>query len=122
MIGADLIGADFHTLLKLLPAASNFIDLHSKLWLQNADFVAVKAMIENLPAVNDTAERALAFVTNIYISPAAPKLHRNEKDLTIVRHSCRQKLNKHVQQQQHEHKQKFNSCRKQILISFDPLQ
>ena len=26
----DLIGADSHTLLKLLSAASNFIDLHSK--------------------------------------------------------------------------------------------
>ena len=62
----DLIVADSHTLSKLLPAASNFIDLHPKTWSQNADFVPVKAMIENLPAVNDAAERALALVTNIH--------------------------------------------------------
>ena len=62
----DLIGADSHTLLKLLLAATNFIDLHPKTWSQNADFVAVKAMIENLPAINDAAKRALAFVTNIH--------------------------------------------------------
>ena len=54
----DLIGADSHTLSKLLPAASNFIDLDSKTWSRNADFVAVKAMIQNLPAINDAAERA----------------------------------------------------------------
>ena len=48
-----LIGADSHTLLKLLPAASNFIDLHPQTWSQKADFSAVKAIIEktktNLP-------------------------------------------------------------------------
>ena len=41
-------------------------------------------MIENLPAVNDAAERALALVTNIHFSPAVSKLHRNKKDLTTV--------------------------------------
>ena len=51
----DLIGADSHTLSKLLPAASNFINLHPKTWSQNADFVAVKAMIENLLTINDAA-------------------------------------------------------------------
>ena len=55
----DLIGADSHTLLKLLPATSNFIDLHPKTWLQNADFAVVKAMIENLPAINDAAEKSI---------------------------------------------------------------
>ena len=75
----DLIGADSHTLLKLLSAASNFNDLHPKTWSPNADFVAVKAMIENLPAINDAAERALALVTNICFSPTAPKLHRTKK-------------------------------------------
>ena len=74
-----MIGADSHTLSKLLPAASNFIDLHPKTRSQNSDFVAVKAMIENLPAINDAAERALALVTNIHFSPAAPKLHRTKK-------------------------------------------
>ena len=54
----DLIVADSHTLLKLLSATSNFIDLPPKTWSQNADFVAVKAMIKNLPAINDAAERA----------------------------------------------------------------
>ena len=54
----DLFGANSHTLLKLLPAASSFIDLHPKTWSQNADFVAVKAIIENIPAVNDAAQRA----------------------------------------------------------------
>ena len=78
-----MIGADSHTLSELLPAASNFIELHPKTWSQNSDFVAVKAMIENLPAVNDAAERALALVTNIHFSPAAPKLHRTKKDLTL---------------------------------------
>ena len=116
----NLIVADSHTLLKLLPAASNFIDLHPKTWSQNADFVAVKAMIENLPALNDAAERALAFVTNIHFSHAAPKLYRTKKDRTTVRHSCRQKLKKHVQQQQHELEQRFNSRHEQILKSFDP--
>ena len=106
----DLIDADSHTRLKLLPAASNFIDLHPKIWSQNADFVAVKAMIKNLPAINHATERALAFVANIHFSPNAPKLHRNKKDLTTVRHLCRQKLKKHVQQQQHEPEQRFNSC------------
>ena len=67
------------TLSKLLPAASNFIDLHPKTWSQNADLVAFKAMIENLPALNDAAKRALALVTNIHFSPAAPKLHRTKK-------------------------------------------
>ena len=85
----SLIDADSHTLSKLLPAASNFIDLHPKTCSQNADFVAVKAMIKNLPAINDTAGRALALVTNIHFSPAAPKLHRTKKDLTAVHHSCR---------------------------------
>ena len=118
----DLTGADSQTLLKLLRAASNFIDLHPKTRSKNADFVANKAMIENLPSVNDAAERALALVTNIQFSPAAPKLHRNKKDLTTVRHSFRQKLKKHVQKQQLEHKQRFNSCHKQILKSFDLLQ
>ena len=79
-------------------------------------------MIENLPAINDAAKRALAFVTNIHFSPAAPKLHRNKKDLTTVRHSCRQKLKKHVQlTTSTEHEQRFNSCHEQILKSFDPL-
>ena len=117
----DLIGADSHTLSKLLPAASN-INLHPKTWSQNADFVAVKAMIENLPTINDAAERALALVTNIHFSPTAPKLHRTKKDQTTVHRSRRQKLKKHVQQQQHEHEQKFNPCHEQILKSFDPLQ
>ena len=85
----DLIGADSHTLLKLLSASSNFIDLRPKTWSQNVAFVAVKAMIENLPAVNDAAERALALVTNIHFFPAAPELHRNKKYLTTVRRSCR---------------------------------
>ena len=111
----DLIGADSHTLSKLLHAASNFIDLHPKTWLQNADFLAVKAMIENLPATNNAVERALVLVTNFHFSPAAPKLHRSKKDLTTVRHSCRQKLKKHVHQQQHEHEHRFNSCHEQIL-------
>ena len=115
-----LVGADTHTLSKLLPAASNFIDLHPKTWLQNSDFVAVKPMIKNLPAINNAAERALALVTNIYFSSAAPKLRRTKKDLTTVRHLCRHKLKKHVQQQQHEHKQRFNSCHERILKSFDP--
>ena len=75
----DLIGADSHTLLKRLSAAFNFIDLHPKTWSQNADFVAVKAIIKNLPAINDAAERALALVTNICFSPTAPKLHRTKK-------------------------------------------
>ena len=75
----DLIGADSHTLSKLLPAASNFIDLHPKTWSQNADFVVVKAMIENLPIINDAGERAVALVTNIHFSPTAPKLHRTKK-------------------------------------------
>ena len=118
----DLIGADSHTLLKLFPAISNFIDLHPKTWSQNTDFVAIKAMIENLPAVHDAPGRALTLVTNIHFSLPAPKLHRNRKDMTTVRHSCRQKLKKHVQQQQHEHEQRFNSCHKPILKSFDPLQ
>ena len=117
----DLIGADSHTLSKLLPAASN-INLHPKTWSQNADFAAVKAMIENLPTINDAAERALALVTNIHFSPTAPKLHRSKKDQTTVHRSCRQKLKKHVQQQQHEHEKKFNPCHEQILKSFDPLQ
>ena len=86
----NLIGVDFHTLSKLLPAASYFIDLHPNTWSQNFDFVAIKAMIENLPAINDAAERTLALVKNIHFSPAAPKLHRPKKDLTTVRHSCRQ--------------------------------
>ena len=115
----NLIVADSHTLLQLLLAASNFIDLHPKTWSQNADFVAVKAMIENLPAINDAAERALALVTNIHFSPSAPKLHRAKKDLTTVLHSCRQKLKKPVKQQQHEHEQRFNSRHEQILKSFD---
>ena len=102
--------ADSQTLLKLLPATSNFIDFHPKTWSQNADFVAVKAIIENLLGINDAAERALALVTNIHFSPAAPKLHRNKQDLITVRHSCRLKLKKHVQQKQHEHQQRFNSC------------
>ena len=38
----NLIIANSHTLLRLLPAASGFIDLHPKTWSQNADFVAVK--------------------------------------------------------------------------------
>ena len=92
----ELIGANSHTLLKLLPSASNFIYLHPKTCSQNADFVAVKAMIENLPAINNAAERALALVSCIHFSPATPKLHRNKKDLTTVRDSCRQKLKKHV--------------------------
>ena len=116
----NLVVADSHTLLKLLPAASNFIDLHPKTWSQIADFVEVKAMIENLPTINDAAERALALVTNIHFSHAAPKLHRTKKDLTTVHHSCRKKLKKHVQQQQHEHEQGFNSHHEQILKSFDP--
>ena len=116
----NLIGVDSHTLSKLLPATSNFIDLHPNTWSQNSDFVAVKAMIKNLPVINDAAERALALVTNIHFSPAAPKLHHTKKDLTTVRHSCRHKLKKHVQQQQHEHEQRFNSCTEQILKSFDP--
>ena len=82
----DLIGTDSHTLLKLFPAASSFVDLHPKTGSQNADFIAVKAMIENLPAINDAAERALALVTNFHFSPAALKLHRTKKDLTTVRH------------------------------------
>ena len=101
----NLMSADSHTLSKLLPAASNFIDMHPKTWSQNLVFVAVKAMIKNLPAINDAARRALALVTNIHFSPAASKLHRGKKDLTTVRHSCRHKLKKHVQQQQHEHEQ-----------------
>ena len=116
----NFIDADSHTLSKLLPAASELIDLHPKTWSQNSDFVAVKAIIENLPAINAAAERALALVTNIHFSPAAPKLHRTKKDMTTVRHSCRHKLKKHVQQQQHEHEQRFNSCHEQILKSFDP--
>ena len=116
----SLIDADSHTLSKLLPAAFNFIDLHPQTWSQNSDFVVVKAMIENLPAINDAAERALALVINIHFSPAAPKLHRTKKDLTTVRHSCRHKLKKHVQQQQHEHEPRFNFCHEQILKSFDP--
>ena len=118
----DLIGADSHTLSKLLPAASNFINLHPKTWSQNADFVAVKAMIENLPTINDAAERVLALVTNIHFSPTTPKLHRSKKDRTIVHRSCHQKLKKPVQQQQHEHEQRFYPCHEQILKSFDPLQ
>ena len=116
-----MIGADSNTLSKLLSAASNFIHLHPKPWLQNADFVAVKAMTENQPAINGAAERALSLVTIIHFSPTAPKLHRTKKDRTTVRHLCRQKLKKHVQQQQHEQEQRFNSCREQILKSFDPL-
>ena len=77
-------------------------------------------MLENLPAINEAAERALALVTNIHFSPAAPKLHRTKKDLTTERHSCRHKLKKHVQQQQHEHEQRFNLYQEQILKSFDP--
>ena len=118
----DFIGADSHTLSKLLPAASNFIGLHPKTWSQNADFVAVKAMIENLPTTNDAAERALALFTNIHFSPSAAKLHRTKKDWTTVHHSCPQKLKNYVQQQKHEHEQRFNSCHEQILKSFDPLQ
>ena len=118
----DLVGADSHTLSKLLPSASNFIDLHPKTWSQIVNYVAVKAMIENLPAINDAAESALVLVTNIYFSPTVPKLYRTKKDLTTVHHSCRQKLKKLVQQQQHEHEQRFNSCHEQILKSFDPLQ
>ena len=79
-------------------------------------------MIKNLPAINDAAERALALVINIHFSPAAPKLHRTKKDLTTVRHSCRHKLKKHVQQQQHGYEQRFNFCHEQILKSFDPWQ
>ena len=118
----DLIGADSHTLLKLLSASSNFVDLRPKTWSLNAAFVAVKAMIENLPAVNDAGERALVLVTNIHFFPAAPELHRNKKYLTTVRRSCRQKLKKHEQQQQHDHEQRFISCHKQTLKSFEPLQ
>ena len=118
----DLIGADSHTLSKLLPAASNFINLHPKTWSQNADFVAVKAMIKNLPTINDAAERVLALVTNIHFSPTTPKLHRSKKDRTIVHRSCHQKLKKHAQQQQHKHEQRFYPCHEQILKSFDPLQ
>ena len=77
-------------------------------------------MIENLPAINDAAERALARVTNFHFSPAAPKLNRTKKDLTTVRHSCCHKLKKHEQQQQNEHEQRFDSYHEQILKSFDP--
>ena len=117
-----LIGADSHTLLKLLPVASNFIDLHPKTWSQNSDFVAVKAMIENLPAINDAAERALVLVTNIYFFIFLLLLQNciALKDLTTVRHSYHHKLKKHVQQQQHEHERRYNSCHEQILKSFDP--
>ena len=79
-------------------------------------------MIENLLAINDAAKRALALVTNIHFSPAASKLYCNKKDLTTARHSCPQKLKKNEQQQQHENEQRFNSCLKQILKSFDLLQ
>ena len=116
---------DWCRLSHTFKASSSCFQLYlfaSKNLVTNSDFVAVKAMIENLPAINDAAERALARVTNIHFSPAAPKLHRTKKDLTTVRHSCHHKLKKHMQQQQHEHEQRFNSCHEQILKSFDPLE
>ena len=114
----DLIGADSHTLLKLLPGVSNFIEEHPKSWSQHEDYAKVKVIIQNLPAVNDAAERALALVTSIHFSPATPRLSINKNDLATVRHSCRQKLKKHLQQQQQEHKQVFDSSHKKMLKSF----
>ena len=60
----DLIGADSHTLLKLLPGVSNFIEEHPKSWSQHEDYAKVKVIIQNLPAVKDAAERTLALVTS----------------------------------------------------------
>ena len=114
----DLIGADSHTLLKLLPGVSNFIEEHPKSWSQHEDYAKVKVIIQNLPAVNEAAERALALVTSIHFSPATPRLSINKNDLATVRHSCRQKLKKHLQQQQQEHKQVFDSSHKKMLKSF----
>lgn len=93
----DLIGQDSYAIAELIPSATRFLQNHPKEWAQNPDYITTKKLIEKLPCINDAAERALSLVTNVHLSPSAPKLRGQQELLVTVKHEYNQKLKKHAQ-------------------------
>ena len=66
----DFVGPDSWTFFKLISAnldnsatRLSFIDTHPSTWSNNEDYKIIKMNVDNLPVVNDAAERALGLLT-----------------------------------------------------------
>ena len=87
----DFVGPDSWTFFNLLQMDAGFLKLPVTQWSTSLIFSQAKLTDENLPVVNDAAERALGLATN-FNTKTAPKSESNQQALYRVVKAAREKL------------------------------
>ena len=87
----DFVGPDTWTFFNLLQMDAGFLRLPVTQWSTSLIFSQAKLTVENLPVVNDAAERALGLATN-FNTKTAPKSESSQQALYKVVEAAREKL------------------------------